>query len=120
MPSVSKSPAAWPFDEGKEDAMTDLTGKIALITGSARGIGKAIAERYGFCGASVVVNYARDRERANSTVEGIQRFGGTAIAIQGDVSKVADIERLFAATVEHFGRLDIVVANAGVELVDRP
>ena len=100
--------------------MTDLKGKVALITGSARGIGKAIAERYGSCGASVVVNYARDKERANATVEGIQRLGSTAIAIQADVSKVADIERLFADTVEHFGRLDIVVANAGVELVDRP
>ena len=100
--------------------MTDLTGKIALVTGSARGIGKAIAERFGSRGASIVVNYARDRERANATVDSIERLGGTAIAIQADVSKVADIERLFAAAVEHFGRLDIVVANAGVELVDRP
>ena len=72
--------------------MTDLTGKIALITGSARGIGKAIAERYGSRGASIVVNYARDRERANATVDSIERLGGTAIAIQADVSKVADIE----------------------------
>jgi 3-oxoacyl-[acyl-carrier protein] reductase len=100
--------------------MTDLTGKIALITGSARGIGKAIAERYGSRGASIVVNYSSDRERANAAVDCIERLGGTAIAIQADVSKVADIERLFAATVEHFGRLDIVVANAGVELIDRP
>jgi 3-oxoacyl-[acyl-carrier protein] reductase len=100
--------------------MTDLKGKVALITGSARGIGKAIAERYGSCGASVVVNYARDVERANATVDSIERLGGAAIAIQADVSKVADIERLFADTVERFGRLDIVVANAGVELVDRP
>ena len=100
--------------------MTDLKGKVALVTGSARGIGKAIAERYGSCGASVVVNYVGARERANATVDGIQRLGGTAIPIQADVAKVADIERLFAATVDHFGRLDIVVANAGVELVDRP
>ena len=100
--------------------MIDLKGKVALVTGSARGIGKAIAERYGSRGASVVVNYARDRERANATVDSIERLGGTAIAIQADVSKVPDIERLFAATVEHFGRLDIVVANAGIELVDRP
>ena len=93
--------------------MTDLTGKIALITGSARGIGKAIAERYGSRGASIVVNYSSDRERANAAVDCIERLGGTAIAIQADVSKVADIERLFAATVEHFGRLDIVVATGG-------
>jgi 3-oxoacyl-[acyl-carrier protein] reductase len=100
--------------------MTDLKGKVALVTGSARGIGKAIAERYGSCGASVVVNYAKDRERANATVDSIERHGGAAIAIQADVSKVPDIERLFAASIQHFGRLDIVVANAGVELVDRP
>ena len=92
--------------------MTDLTGKIALITGSARGIGKAIAERYGSRGASIVVNYARAREGANATVDSIERLGGTAIAIQADVSKVADIERLLATTVEHFGHLDIVVATA--------
>ena len=73
--------------------MTDLKGKIALITGSARGIGKAIAERYGSRGASIVVNYARDQERANETVDSIERVGGRAIAIQADVSKVADIER---------------------------
>jgi 3-oxoacyl-[acyl-carrier protein] reductase len=67
--------------------MTDLKGKVALITGSARGIGKVIAERYGSRGASIVVNGARDRERANATVDSIQRLGGTALAIQADVSK---------------------------------
>jgi len=100
--------------------MTDLKNKTALITGSARGIGKAIAERYGALGANVVVNYARDEARAKETVEAIKHLGGTAIAVQADVSKVADIERLFAASLEKFGRLDIVVANAGVELVDCP
>jgi 3-oxoacyl-[acyl-carrier protein] reductase len=100
--------------------MTDLKNKTALITGSARGIGKAIAERYGALGANVVVNYARDEARAKETVEAIKHLGGTAIAVQADVSKVADIERLFAASLEKFGRLDIVVANAGVELVDHP
>jgi 3-oxoacyl-[acyl-carrier protein] reductase len=99
--------------------VTDLKGKVALITGSARGIGKAIAERYGSCGASVVVNYARDRERANATVDSIERLGGTAIAIQADVSKVADIERLFADTVERFGRLAFfTLQNAARHVAD--
>ena len=69
--------------------MTDLTGKIALITGSARGIGKAIAERYGSRGASIVVNYAKDRERANATVDSIERLGGTAIEFQADVLRAS-------------------------------
>ena len=97
--------------------MTNLKDKVALITGSARGIGKAIAERYGALGANVVVNYAADETRAKETVAAIQRLGSAAIAVQADVSKVADIERLFAASLEEFGHLDIVVANAGVELV---
>ena len=65
--------------------MTNLKGKVALITGSARGIGKAIAERYGSLGAAVVVNYSRDKESARRTAEEIERRGGTALAIQGDV-----------------------------------
>jgi len=100
--------------------MTNLRGKVALVTGSARGIGKAIAERYGSLGASVVVNFSSSEKAALDTVASIERSGGTAIAIRADVSKVADIERLFAAAVEQFGRLDIAVANAGVELADHP
>jgi 3-oxoacyl-[acyl-carrier protein] reductase len=100
--------------------MTDLKNKTALITGSARGIGKAIAERYGALGANVVVNFAGDEANAKQTVEAIERLGAAAIAVQADVSKVADIERLFAAALDRFGGLDIVVANAGVELVDLP
>src|SRR5262249_549228 len=96
--------------------MTNLRGKVALVTGSARGIGEAIAERYGSLGASVVVNFSSNEKAALDTVAGIERFGGTAVAIRADVSKVADIEQLFAAAVEKFGRLDIAVANAGVEL----
>jgi 3-oxoacyl-[acyl-carrier protein] reductase len=99
--------------------MTNLKDKVALITGSARGIGKAIAERYGSLGANVVVNYATDEASAKETVEVIERLGSAAIAIQADVSRVVDVERLFAASLERFGHLDIVVANAGVELIDR-
>lgn len=98
--------------------MTDLTGKVALVTGGARGIGRAITERLAHLGASVVVNYSASETQAQETVAAIERHGGIAIAVQADVSKPADIDRLFAATIEQFGRLDIAVANAGVEVVD--
>ena len=97
--------------------MGTLAGKVALVTGSARGIGKAIVERYASLGASVVVNYASHERRARETVQAIERQGGRAIAVQADVAKVADIDRLFVTALDRFGRLDIVVANAGVELV---
>jgi 3-oxoacyl-[acyl-carrier protein] reductase len=97
--------------------MTSLKNKVALVTGSARGIGKAIAIRYGSLGASVVVNYSTDGKRAQETVEEIKRADTISIAVQADILKVADIDRLFAAALDKFGRLDIVVANAGVELV---
>ena len=74
--------------------MTDLKNKVALITGGGRGIGKAIAERYGALGASVVVNYSSSAEAAQETANVIERCGGKAIAVQADVSKVAEIERL--------------------------
>jgi 3-oxoacyl-[acyl-carrier protein] reductase len=100
--------------------MTDLTGKVALITGSARGIGRAIAERYASLGADIIINYANSEARALETVEAIQRTGARAIAAQADIASVADLDRLFAAALEGFGHLDIVVANAGVELVAQP
>jgi 3-oxoacyl-[acyl-carrier protein] reductase len=100
--------------------MTNLKGKVALITGSARGIGKAIAERYGSLGASVVVNYVAGERPAQDTVAAITRLGGGATAVQADVSTVADIDRLFAKTIEQYGRVDVVVANAGLELVGKP
>ena len=100
--------------------MANLKNKVALVTGSARGIGKAIAERFGALGASVVVNYATSEGPAQETVAAITRLGGAAMAVQADVAKVADIERLFAATLHAYGRVDIVVANAGLELVGTP
>jgi 3-oxoacyl-[acyl-carrier protein] reductase len=99
--------------------MTTLKGKVALITGAGRGIGRAIAERYALLGAAVAVNYAKDDKSAADTVAAIRSGGGSAVAIQGDVSKVADIDRLFAATAEQLGGIDIVVVNAGVEQVDQ-
>ena len=100
--------------------MTNLNNKVALITGAGRGIGKAIAERYGALGASVVVNYASSAEAAQETANVIERSGGKAIAMQADVSKVADLERLFQTSLERYGRLDIVVANAGLEMSGKP
>ena len=100
--------------------MTNLNNKVALITGAGRGIGKAIAERYGALGASVVVNYASSAEAAQETANVIERSGGKAFAVQADVSKVADLERLFQTSLERFGRLDIVVANAGLEMSGKP
>jgi 3-oxoacyl-[acyl-carrier protein] reductase len=100
--------------------MTDLQGKVALITGSARGIGRAIALRYAALGAHIVVNYSRDGAAANATVSAAQAAGAEAIAVRCDVSVVADLDALFRAGLERFGRLDIVVANAGVEIVNQP
>ena len=100
--------------------MTSLRNKVALITGGGRGIGKAIAERYGVLGASVIVNYSSNADAANETVGVIERSGGTAVAVQADVSKVAEIERLFTSSLAHFGHVDIVVANAGLELSGQP
>ena len=100
--------------------MTDLKNKVALITGGGRGIGKAIAERYGALGASVVVNYSSSAEAAQETAGVIERSGGKALTVQADVSKVAEIERLFQTSIERFGRLDIVVVNAGLEMSGKP
>ena len=100
--------------------MTNLSEKVALVTGSARGIGRAIAERYASLGASIVVNYSSDEKRAAETVAGIERMGVPAIAVKANVSDLADLERLFSEARERFGKIDVVVANAGVELIETP
>jgi 3-oxoacyl-[acyl-carrier protein] reductase len=98
--------------------MKILTNKVALVTGSARGLGKAIAERYASLGANIVINYSKDKASAEEAVSNIQAMGVKVIAIQADISKVADIEKLFKEAKSHFGKIDIVVANAGIELVE--
>jgi 3-oxoacyl-[acyl-carrier protein] reductase len=91
-----------------------LDGKVALVTWASRGIGRAIALRLGHDGAAVVVNYSGNHEAARETVSAIDAVSGRAVAVQGDVAKVVDIQRLVDASFEHFGRLDILVNNAGV------
>jgi 3-oxoacyl-[acyl-carrier protein] reductase len=90
-----------------------LEGKVALVTGASRGIGRAIAVRLGRDGASVIVNYSGNAEAAREAVAAVQAAGGRAVAVQADVGKVAEIERLFNETIRQFGRLDILVNNAG-------
>lgn len=93
-----------------------LKGKTTLITGSSRGIGRAIAERFAAEGASVVINYTQSEKSANETVKSIIDKGGNAVAIRADLAKIADTRRLFVEAEKALGRLDIVVANAGVFL----
>lgn len=93
-----------------------LSGKIALVTGSSRGIGRAMVERLSRDGATVVVNYVSRAEKAQEVAAAVRAGGGTAVALQADVSRFEDIQRLFNRTVEHFGRLDILVNNAGIRI----
>lgn len=93
--------------------MSSLTGKVAIVTGSSSGIGRAIAERLAEDGATVVVNYAKSAEKAQQVVAGIEAKGGRSIAMQADMSLIAEARRLVSNTVKQFGRLDILVNNAG-------
>jgi 3-oxoacyl-[acyl-carrier protein] reductase len=93
--------------------MASLTNKVAIVTGSSRGIGRAIAERFGEEGAAVVVNYSKSEQEALNVVAAIKEKGGTAIAIQADASVVGEIRRLFRETIGALGHVDIVVNNAG-------
>ena len=94
--------------------MSKLTGKTAVVTGASKGIGASIAEHLAAEGASVVVNYATSKSGADAVVERIKSKGGKAIAVQGDVSKPDDIAKLFAETKKAYGKLDILINNAGV------
>src|SRR5438477_5967794 len=94
--------------------MSKLKGKVALVTGASKGIGAAIAKSLAAEGASVVVNYASSKTGADATVADIVAAGGTAVAVRGDVSKTRDAQAIVDATVEQFGRLDILVNNSGV------
>src|SRR5216117_4581096 len=91
-----------------------LTGKVAIVTGASKGIGASIAKHLAAEGAAVVVNYASSKEGADRVVAEISGKGGKAVAIQADIAKKKEIERLFAETKKAFGRLDILVNNAGI------
>lgn len=94
--------------------MSKLKGKVALVTGASKGIGAGIAKALGAQGASVVVNYSSDKAGADKVVAEIVKDGGKAVAVQASVSKEADVTRLVGETVKAFGKLDVLVNNAGV------
>ena len=94
--------------------MDKLKNKVAVVTGASKGIGAGIAKGLAAEGAAVVVNYASSKADAERVVAEIKRNGGKAVAVQGDVSKAQDVNRLFDETAKTFGRLDVLVNNAGV------
>jgi 3-oxoacyl-[acyl-carrier protein] reductase len=94
--------------------MSKLSGKVAIVTGASKGIGAGIARHLAAAGAAVVVNYASSKTDAGQVVDEISRAGGRALAVQGNVASAADVGRLFAETKAAFGRVDILINNAGV------
>lgn len=94
--------------------MSALKGKVAIVTGASKGIGAGIAKGLAEAGAAVVVNYASSKDGADRVVKEIKQKGGNAIAVQGDVSRAADVKRVFEETKKAFGALDVLVNNAGV------
>ncbi len=97
--------------------MNALKERIAVVTGASAGIGRAIAERLAQEGATVMVNYGTSADKARVVVAGIESKDGKAIAVQADMSRIADARRLIQETVQRFGRLDILVNNAGMALL---
>jgi 3-oxoacyl-[acyl-carrier protein] reductase len=91
-----------------------LQGRVALVTGGSRGIGRATVLRLAELGASVLVNYARDEQAAALVVREVEELGAKALAVRADVSSLTEAERLVKVTLEEFGRLDILVCNAGI------
>lgn len=100
--------------------MSSLSGKVAIITGSSRGIGRSIAERLGRDGANIVVTYAGNREKAEEVVESIKSKGSQAFAIQVDMRKLEDVRALFERAIAEFGKVDILVNNAAGVNVFKP
>jgi 3-oxoacyl-[acyl-carrier protein] reductase len=94
--------------------MSKLKGKVAVVTGASKGIGAAVARTLAAEGAAVVVNYASSKQDAEAVVAGIEKAGGKAVAVKGDVSKVNDAQAIVDAAVKHFGHLDVLVNNSGV------
>ncbi|KAF3888965.1 MULTISPECIES: SDR family oxidoreductase [Nostocales] len=100
--------------------MSSLQGKVAIVTGSSRGIGRAIAERLGRDGAKVVVTYAGYQNKAEEVVSAIEASGSEAIAVQLNVREIEDVRSLFRKTLDRFGKLDILVNNAAGKNIFQP
>lgn len=100
--------------------MTQLKNKVALITGSTTGLGKAIAMRYASLGADIVLNDPKEASAANEIIAEMEKMGVRAIAVRADISKATDVENLFSEAKKAFGKVDIVVANAGIQLAGVP
>lgn len=94
--------------------MNNLKEKVVLVTGASRGIGAAVAFDLAKAGAKVIVNYAGGKDAAEQVVAGIKNSGGDAIALQADVSKTADVKALFDDAIAHYGKIDVLVNNAGI------
>lgn len=101
------------------DSSLKFKGQTVIVTGSSSGIGQACAIYFGGLGANVVVNYHSDEDGAKDTLEKIKEGGGEGIVVQADVSKEEDVISMFEQTIEKFGRLDVMVSNAGLQ-VDSP
>jgi len=97
----------------------DLKGKVAIVTGSTRGIGKGIAHRFARDGAKVTINGVTNKEKGEAVAEEIQKAGGEATVVMADVSQREQAERLIEETIKAFGKVDILVSNAGV-IIDKP
>ena len=94
--------------------MGTLGGKVAIVTGAPRGIGRAIAERLGRDGARVVVNYVQNTGKAQEVVEAVEGSGSQAVAVQADIGRREDAQRLFRVVEERFGGVDVVINNASI------
>ncbi|MBP1965983.1 SDR family oxidoreductase [Paenibacillus aceris] len=99
--------------------MYNLSGKVAIVTGASRGIGREIAELLAQHGAKVVINFASNPAKAEEVVAGIKQNSGEALAVQADIGQVAEIEMLFEKTLAAFGQIDILVNNAGI-MITKP
>jgi len=95
-------------------SLFDFSGKVAIVTGSGSGLGRGIARRFAEAGARVIVHYLKSADGANLVVSDIRARGGTALALQGDLANESDTARLFSETVNAFGRVDILINNAGI------
>jgi 3-oxoacyl-[acyl-carrier protein] reductase len=94
--------------------MNTLNNKVVLVTGASRGIGAALAKKIAGAGAKVIINYAGAKDEADKTVQLIKDAGGDAIALKADVSKAREVTALFDSAIVHFGRIDVLVNNAGI------